>query len=294
MPPKNKSLKKKTSHDDDEEVSEACAIAKPNMADTNVLPNSLESFLDQRMTQQSKQLQDLFSQYSKNTQDGLQQVKTSQEFISGKFDEVLKAINELKSDYNLLRDENIMLKQRVNELQNKIAVIDNDCEGLKQYSRRDLLEVHGIPQNLEENTDNLVQHVAQLAEINLDASDISISHRLPAKRGKTAAVIVKFTRRKVRDTIYNNRYKLRGKTTSDLGFTQSNRIYINESFTAKGKQLFYEVKTYQKSHNFKYIWSRNGNVYLRKNDDHTTETIHFKSLKEFEEFKENYAIAVRS
>ena len=105
------------------------------------------------MTQQSKQLQDLFSQYWKNTEDDLQQVKTSQEFISGKFDEVLKAINELKSDYNLLCDENIMLKQCVNELQNKIAVIDNDCEGLKQYSRRDLLEVHGIPQNLEENTD---------------------------------------------------------------------------------------------------------------------------------------------
>jgi septal ring factor EnvC (AmiA/AmiB activator) len=123
------------------------------MADTNFLPNSLESIPDQRMTQQSKQLQDLFSRYSKNTQDDLQQVKTSQEFISGKFDEVLKAINELKSDYNLLCDENIMLKQRVNELQNKIAVIDNDCEGLKQYSRRDLLEVHGIPQNLEENTD---------------------------------------------------------------------------------------------------------------------------------------------
>lgn len=288
MPPKNRSSKKQTTHECDEEVSVAADIAKPNMADSDASPNLFESILDQRMKQQSKQLEDMFSRYSKNTQIDLQQVKTSQEFISGKFDEVLKAINELKSDYNLLRDENTVLKQRVNELQNSITVIDNDCEGLKQYLRRDLLEVHGIPQNLEEKTDDLVQHVAELAEINLDASDISISHRLPAKRGKTAAIIVKFTRRKVRDNIYNNRYKLRGKTTSDLGFTQSNRIYINESFTAKGKQLFYEVKTYQKSHNFKYIWSRNGSVYLRKNDDHTTESVHFKSLKEFEEFKENY------
>lgn len=288
MPPKNRSSKKQTSHGSDEEISVAGDIAKPNMADSKVLPNSFESILDERMKQQSKLLEDMFSRYSKNTQVDLEQVRTSQDFISSKFDEVLKAINELKSDYNLLRDENTVLKQRVNELQNRIAVIDNDCEGLKQYLRRDLLELHGIPQNLEENTDDLVQHVAELAEINLDVSDISISHRLPAKRGKTAAIIVKFTRRKVRDNIYNNRYKLRGKTTSDLGFTQSNRIYINESFTAKSKQLFYEVKTYQKSHNFKYIWSRNGSVYLRKNDDHTTETVRFNSLKEFEEFKGTY------
>ncbi len=73
---------------------------------------------------------------------------------------------------------------------------------------------------------------------------------------------------------------------SDLGFTRSNRIYINESFTAKDKQLFYEVKTYTKLQNFKYIiWSRNGNFYLRKDDEPTTESVRFKNLKDFQEFK---------
>ena len=122
----------------------------------------------------------------------------------------------------------------MNELESKIASIGNDCESLKQYSMRDLPELHGIPENEEENTDELVQHVAELVEVPLRADDISISHRLPANRGKIAPIIVKLTKRKVRDDIYNNCYKLRGTSTKDLGFTQSNRIYINESLTPKG------------------------------------------------------------
>ena len=212
------------------------------------------------MKQQSKQLEDMFTRILKGTQDELLEVKNSQDFISNKFDEVLNAIDGLQSNFNVLREENTQQRQRVNELENKIASIDNECESLKQYSRRNIIAVHGIPENVGEETDDLVRHVADLIDVHLESSDISISHRLPAKRGKIAPIIIKLTRRKVRDDIYNNRYKLRGKSTKDLGFTQSNRIYINESFTAKGKQLFYEVKTFQRAHNFKYIWSRNGTV----------------------------------
>ena len=52
-----------------------------------------------------------------HTEDELRQVKHSQGFIGGKFDEVLGAIDSLRSDYNyVLREENSTLKQRVNEL----------------------------------------------------------------------------------------------------------------------------------------------------------------------------------
>lgn len=60
-------------------------------------------------------------------------MKTSQEFIGSKFDEILGAIDGLRGEYILLRDENALLEQRVNDLENKIASIGNDREGLKQY-----------------------------------------------------------------------------------------------------------------------------------------------------------------
>ena len=166
MPPKRRNAKE-TNPEENESSS--------SVETTCGFPNSFEAILDQRMKKQSKQLEDMFTRILKSTQDGVLEVKNSQDFISSKFDEVLNAIDGLRSNYNVLREENTQLKQRVNQLENKIASIDNECESLKQYSKRDLVEVHGIPENVEEDTDDLAQHVAELIDVHLEPGDISIS-----------------------------------------------------------------------------------------------------------------------
>ena len=76
-------------------------------------------------------------------------------------------------------------------------------ENLRRYSRRNTLEIQGVPVAEGENTNAIVLKVAQLAvpEGNFDESILSLSHRIPAGRGYTPNIIAKFARRDVRDII---------------------------------------------------------------------------------------------
>ena len=74
---------------------------------------------------------------------------------------------------------------------------------MEQYSRRECLEIHGIPQPQDpksENTNDVVLRVGKLMGVNLSQEDISVSHRLPTStkyKGKRSEplIIVKFVRK---------------------------------------------------------------------------------------------------
>jgi hypothetical protein len=105
---------------------------------------------------------------------------------------------------------------------------ESEVENVKRYLSRDLLEIHGVPESRDENTDTIVQNVVQLVapELNLNQTDISISHRLPAAEGNIKPIIAKFTRRNTRDAIYQKKRNLSSKSSLDLGFLQENRLIL--------------------------------------------------------------------
>jgi hypothetical protein len=55
---------------------------------------------------------------------------------------------------------------------------------MQQYSRRDCVEIAGLPQQMGENTNDLVNKVGALIGLSLSETDISVSHRLPLSTGK--------------------------------------------------------------------------------------------------------------
>ena len=55
---------------------------------------SLEDFLDRRLKQQLEYINDLFMKYSTMTKKYLDDVKSSQSFLSSKFDDLTKSVEE--------------------------------------------------------------------------------------------------------------------------------------------------------------------------------------------------------
>ena len=167
------------------------------------------------------------------------------------------------------------LKREVNELNDKVSKLEEEQENINSYSRRDCLEFHGIPQNLTENTDELIMRVTNLVGVQITLNDISISHRLPSRRRSTPPIIAKFTNRRTKDLIYQNKGKLRSRYSSD-----------NESLTPQAKELYFKVREFRNAHQFKYAWTKNGKSFLKENDD--ARSISFNTLQEFDRFKANY------
>jgi predicted nuclease with TOPRIM domain len=201
MPPKKN---KQKSSDSSIESAQESSDEKLNIA---ALPTGLEDLLDRRLRQQTEQINDLFLKFSKTTKTDLDQIKKSQDFLGSKFDGLAASINDLKNENKELRKHNAQLNQRVEVLEMQCTSAESEVENVKRYLRRDLLEIHRVPESRDKNTDTIVQTVVQLVapELNLNQTDISISPRLPAAEGNIKPIIAKFTRRNTRDAIYKKK-----------------------------------------------------------------------------------------
>lgn len=138
----------------------------------------------------------------------------------------------VRLDLDRQKEELTSLTKKVDELNKDIVKLKSSCEVQEQYSRRNCLRFHGIPEDVNENTDKVVRQVVkEKLGIDLAATDIDRSHRITPRQatpgdGKPRVIIMKFARYNVRQLIYSNRAKLKGT-----------KIFIHEDLTSHRQSL---------------------------------------------------------
>ena len=225
----------------------------------------------------------------------LEDLTTSVSFLSERFAAIEKKVKDLEIMADTVQEENNNLRLETLRLSKIIEEIKDNMNDMEQYSRRECCEITGIPETPDEDTNDLVIKVGALMDIELDEDDISVSHRLPtpsyASRVAMAPssrpnhttiqpkIIVKFVRREAKELLYTNCKHLRGKTTADLGLGRysDNGLFISESLTQRNRMLFKECLAFKRKYNYKYIWTQQGRIYLRKGRDTQSRLISSKS-----------------
>ena len=155
---------------------------------------------------------------------------------------------------------NAWLSEQVVKREDQVVINENDLEDIKQYLHRDLLEIHGAVVTQDENTNAIVKDVAQIIDPNMDLnnSDISISHHLKTAVGFIPAIIMKFTRHDVRDKMLKMKSNPNLKTTIDVGYWEESCLFINKSLTQKSRELLREVKSFNRKYHYKFVWTKHG------------------------------------
>ena len=98
-----------------------------------------------------------------------------------------------------------------------------------QEQRRDNLRLAGLEEIEEETEDALAESVCKVARevgVNIQPADISSCHRLGKKRGagRSRQAVIRFVSRRKRDSLYDGRFKLKGKDNMK-------GVFINEDLT---------------------------------------------------------------
>jgi len=81
---------------------------------------------------------------------------------------------------------------------------------------------------------------------------------------------VKFTRHSVRNKFYSNRRKPARKKAKDLphlNLSSEADVFVSESLTPFKKKLFGDVNKVKKHLKWKYIWTYNGRIFIREDED---------------------------
>ena len=220
----------------------------------------------------------------------LQETINSLHFLSESYDAVVSKLNRLEESKKLADLEISSLKNEVAELRCLAIQNKHDINELEQYSRRDCLEIRGVPLPDLESTDAAVVKMAECIDVEIEENDMSTSHRLPTRKKTSSqskrpeqppAIIVKFISRDKRDELYRARSKLKNLTSADLGYRgTANKLFISESLTRYNKELFGKCLEARRRLGYKFIWTQQGRIYLRK--EYNDPVIHVASMSDID------------
>ena len=104
----------------------------------------------------------------------MRKIEESMEFLSKKYDELLSKVDALESEKEVLMKDNTILKSDLENLSCEMSTVNNNLNDMEQYSRRECLEIRGIPvrDQYDENTNAIVKNVGKLIGVNVSHSDI--------------------------------------------------------------------------------------------------------------------------
>ena len=152
------------------------------------------------------------------------------------------------------------LDEQIKHMQKNIVDIKASVDEQEQYSRRNCLRFHGVPETAGENTDKvIIELVKEKMGVELHPSDIDRSHRITPRNPKEGdhaqpkSIIVKFSRYNARDSVYRARTKLR-----------RTNIYIHEDLTAKRSRLLYKSRNHT---NVEKTWTSDGRIIALTKDN---------------------------
>ena len=261
----NKSGRKKKRDDrgswEDEGLNEAKRL---NIADNNEpsLAELKEMLTDIQTKVTNIQLENL------NLKEDLIQLRAA--FQSQKRDlEKLKTTLETTTKTNVaLQQELQSAKKSLKEEIEEKERLSEGLDDLEQYTRKNALEIHGVPENLYSTTEEVVIKLGETLNVSISPEDIEISHKLNAPN---KPIIVKFLSHKVKSKLYKKRVELKNFNVSDLfptsGYAtaigRGNRIFLNENLTAYRRSIVKKANKMRKDNLLVSVWTIDGKVFVK-------------------------------
>lgn len=204
----------------------------------------------------------------------LNNIEQTASYLSEKYDSLLDEYKTTNKKLHNQAKEVSLIKQDIKITDQRSVEAQYEIEELAQYIRRDCVEITGIYAKDEASSEAIVKAIGNHIGSPISAEDISVAHPLPTKNTKAPPkIIVKFISRKKRNIFYNKRkmlQKTKVNDIADLGSPSNSRIYISESLTPKRKKLFGEVNRIKKRRNWKFIWTQNGRIFLKEDENSVT------------------------
>ena len=201
----------------------------------------------------------------------MQDLKTSVNFLNEMFEEMKKENKEMKEEMQSIKRENEAFKKEIELAKATSVNATIKVNEMDNYLRLNNVELHGIPGASNENVDRIALGVLKIVEPSLVEGDIEMVKRLKSINNKdgslraTNPILVKFKSREKRVAVISNRRKLAGVDFRRINLNTSS-VFINDNLSSFSKALFYKANLLKKEKNWKYLWTSNGNILLKKHE----------------------------
>lgn len=191
----------------------------------------------------------------------INEVKVSMDFMSQKYDEVLKRLDFLEEDKK--------------DHETRVKFLETKIETLERQNRGTSIELRNIPQAPKESREDIRNFLIKTAEqlnVTLDSSEIRDAYRISPKSGNKP-IIAEFTTVYMRDRFlssfkkFNKEHQTNKFSTTTLDISgPSKTVYISENLTQKDRKLYFLAREFSKSNGFSFCWTSFGRIFVRKSE----------------------------
>ena len=183
-----------------------------------------------------------------------------------KTDSTLSSINDFKADlselrrhYKKLESEVLVTKQVNTKLCDLMKLLEHQCWANKQYSRRECLEISGVPESVsDKDLEGKVLNVFQKIDIEVHPDNIEACHWVKCNAGPKK---VKMSRRKDAYKIRKAKKKMKGLDLSSIGINSA--VFINDSLCRYYKNLWAKCKKLWLNKFIHGFWTSNESIRLQ-------------------------------
>nr|XP_053611998.1 uncharacterized protein LOC128676085 [Plodia interpunctella] len=217
---------------------------------------------------------------------------------------VNRAIENLKTDFSSttdylaaeqadlrseIREKDNLVKQLQSDLskcQNSLVKFQTRIQTIEKISRDMNLEIHEVPESKNENLPGIFKKLCECLQVDIPEIDVKACRRVSkmnTSSGRPRNILVTLSSQRQRDLVLSsvtrfNKAHPRDKLASThIGFAgETRRIYVAEHLSPETKEVHSVARKFCRDNNFKFVWVRFGQVYIRKDEQSPAQ--HIKTI----------------
>lgn len=229
--------------------------------------DKLTAYIDKKLENFREEIR---KDFCKHIEKEMCEIKESISFMSNTFDDIKATLANNSKLIKELKSENQQIRAQNNDLQNRLHAVE-------QQSRECNIELQCVPEDRAENLVNLSMQLSSIVKGGLQVNDILSVHRV-AKLDKNSqrprSIIIKLSSPRCRDSFLAAAKHFNKSNSNDrlnsshlgVGGDAKKPIYVCEHLPLATKQLHAATRIFARENSFKFVWIRNGRVYLRKDE----------------------------
>lgn len=201
-------------------------------------------------------------------------------FFNEEFEKIKASTSAQSATIETLRKDNECLRVATQDLSARMRQLD-------QQSRASNLELQCVPEHKQENLVSTILQLGKVIKCPLNDFDIHYCSRMAKLNTNTPrprSILVKFRSPRLRDTFlaatsaFNKNHPNEKLNTSHLGIggEKKNAIYVVEHLTLENKELHAAARRKSKELNYKFVWVRDGKIFMRKSEE--SNYVHIRNL----------------
>ncbi|CAB3244176.1 unnamed protein product [Arctia plantaginis] len=189
--------------------------------------------------------------------------------------EIEKSITTISELYDDMNNKVKLLQSECRNYKKYTEVLEKTVRDLQYQSRSSTIEIRNVPLKPNESAadlTNIITNIGSTVDLPISPTAIRDVYRASGN-SPNKAIIAELTSVQIKTELISRVRKFNTKHESNdhklntqlIGLPgQKHPVYVDEHLCSSVKKLFYLCRQFAKQHDYKFCWSSNGRIFLRK------------------------------